>query len=265
MDDYLRAQWRGIIQNREDNFNKSYPKIVMAKEKSVTGGSGSFLAIDSIDNQWWVKTLDNLQNPRVIVNEAIVAGVGKIIGAPVCNSAIVEIPEELEGYEFRPGHFLRPGLAHASKLVEGAIEHRQLNFRDRDDNSVRHVGVFALHDWCWGNDSQWLYSSLEDQSIYSHDHGHYFPNGPAWTENSLCEAVNITHSLNCDTSCLNVSEVERICKILRELNRDFLIRILSEIPNSWLVTNDELESLGWFLEKRASLVADRLSSLGGDK
>ena len=42
----------------------------------------------------------------------------------------------------------------------GAQEDRNLLFRDRDENAIRHAGTVALHDWCWGGDDQRLYSGV---------------------------------------------------------------------------------------------------------
>jgi hypothetical protein len=81
---------------------------------------------------------------------------GALIDAPVCEVAVIEIPPELEGAEFRPGFALQPGLASGSRHVEGVLEHRNLVHLEDDDNRARHAGVFALYDWCWGADDQWF-------------------------------------------------------------------------------------------------------------
>ncbi len=48
---------------------------------------------------------------------------------------------------------LQPGIAHASVALGHAIECRQyLSDRAKDDNTRRHVGVYALYDWCFGDD-----------------------------------------------------------------------------------------------------------------
>ena len=86
----------------------------------------------------------------MIVTEHIVGRAGALIDAPVCEVSLVRIPEELAGWEFRPGARLQAGFAHASLAVEDALEVvGKLNYRERDDNRRRHVGVFALYDWCW--------------------------------------------------------------------------------------------------------------------
>jgi len=155
------------------------------------------------------------------------------------------------------------GFASASTGVRNAIEDRQLAHRIRDDNRQRHAGIYALYDWCWGGDDQWLYGQDEDRRVYSHDHGHFFPRGPGWTEQSLLAEVDRPHPRPDDVSGLDTVEVERLASALDSVSRASLIEILSAVPDSWPITNAELEALGYFLEYRCQPVAARLRRLVG--
>lgn len=255
-----REGWRGLLEGRRDP--KSPPLIEVALQPSTRGGSGTFLAADSDQRQWWVKPLNNRQGGKVVVTEHVVGKAGALIGAPVCEVAVVELPAELTGWEFRPGAVLEPGLAHGSAAVVAALEDRGLSYRDRDDNRVRHAGVVALYDWCWGGDDQWLYAEQQDRMLYSHDHGWYLPeNGHDWNETTLMRRMNEPHPINASTHDLDAAELHRLAERLRGLSRQELVDMLKRVPTSWPVSNDELEALGWFLESRASEVADRLSIL----
>ena len=139
-----RLAWNGLLGSERTTDSAGERTVVFPLQQSRRGGSGAFLAADSNDEQWWVKPLNNGQGERVVITEAIVGAVGKVIGAPVCDSVIIRIPEELTGWEFRPGLQLEAGLAHGSRLVRGAIEARELLYRDRDENRRHHAGVFAL-------------------------------------------------------------------------------------------------------------------------
>ena len=141
-----RSDWQGLVAPRWATAPSDPPIIVLPLQPSPRGGSGAFLAVDAEDREWWVKPLNNAQNERVVVTESIVGAAGRLIGAPVCETTIVYLPESLEGWEFRPGRSLESGFAHASLAVEAAVEDRQLRSRDDDDNRVNHVGVFALYD-----------------------------------------------------------------------------------------------------------------------
>ena len=254
--------WSGVVAGRGDPVDP--PVIEVPIKPSPRGGSGTFLAADQDGNQWWVKPLNNNQGERVTVTEAIVAAVGALIDAPVCDSAIVFLPPEIEGWEFRAGSAIESGFAHASRGVANAVEDRALKYRERDDNPRRHVGVFAIYDWCWGGDDQWLYAEPEDRKLYSHDHGWYLPEtGATWDNAALIAQVMEAHLAGWPPDGLDADEISACAERLRNLQQGDLATALRTIPESWPVSDDELERVGWFLESRAAGVAARLESMGG--
>ena len=242
----------------------SAPVIEVPIKPSPRGGSGTFLAADNAGQQWWVKPLNNRQDERVTVTEAIIAAVGSLIDAPVCDAAVVMLPAEIEGWEFRSGSKIQQGFAHASRHVPDAVEYRSLQDRERDDNTRRQVGVYAMYDWCWGGDDQWLYSEPEDRKLYSHDHGWYLPEtGPTWSVGALMSRVNEPHVAPWPPDGLSATAIEACSRRLAALMRSQLEAVLRTIPVSWPVSDTELERVGWFLEARARGVAARLAALGG--
>ncbi len=251
--------WRGLVRGRIDAHDGLVVDMPLAP--SPTGGSGTFLAVASDRQRWWVKPLNNLQGPMVTVTEQLVGRAGALIGAPVCDVALVLIPSELVGWEFRHDAKLEAGLAHASLAVDDALEVRQLEYRDRDDNRRRHAGVVALYDWCWGQDDQWLHCESDDRRLYSHDHGMYLPNGPAWSAASLIANVAEPHLPGYPTSGLDGAALTDYAKRLEEITRDDIVALLSAVPASWPVSDQDLEALGYFLERRAPTVAARLRAL----
>lgn len=257
-----RDDWNGLVAGRSDPVAPLVVELPLTP--SPAGGSGTFLAEASDRRRWWVKPQNNLQGPRVIVTEYVVASAGYLIGAPVCEVAVVEIPEEIAGWEFRPGAHLEPGLAHASLAVDDAQEARALEYRDRDDNERRHAGVCALYDWCWGGDDQWLYCETDDRKLYSHDHGWYLPeNGPDWSQATLLARVDEPHPAGYPTTNLDQAELFALAGGLNAPLRQPLVDLLMTVPASWPVKDSGLEALGFFLERRASAVAGRLINLTG--
>lgn len=253
--------WKGQIKARKEVV--APVTITLPLQQGAHGGSGAFLAKGSDGRRWWVKPINNGQGPRVLVAEYIVGKLGQLIGAPVCETSVVEIPPALAGWEFRPGLALVPGLGHGSVAVQDAFEEYALNYRDRDNNRVRHAGVLALYDWCFGNDDQWLYSETQDRKVYSHDHGLYFPNQDLWTEDSLAAHVDRAHLLDGPHVNLDKAELTRLSGALRGVTRKQLRAVLSDVPLVWPATDSELASIGCFLERRANAVADRLDELAG--
>ncbi len=253
--------WRGLVSQRIDPTDALV--IEQPLVASPSGGSGTFLAVASDRRRWWVKPQNNPQGPRVLIAENVVGRVGALIAAPVCEVAVVRIPKELDGWEFRPSAKLEPGVAHASLAVSDAQEVRQLEYRERDDNRWRHAGVFALYDWCWGADDQWLHCESDDRKLYSHDHGMYLPDGPAWSEAALLARVDEPHLPGYQTSGLDSDALAAFADRLDTIVRDEIVPVMSSVPASWPVSDGELETLGFFLERRAPAVAARLRALNG--
>jgi len=133
-----------------------------------------------------------------------------------------------------------------------------LSHRHRDENAARHAGILALYDWCWGDDVQWLIGLTDDDRYYSHDHGYFFPDGEGWTEGSLMQNVHVPHQFADNDVGISPESVKQLVIALRAITPDALRAELVKIPESWPVTDSDLECLGYFLEQRAPEVADRL-------
>ena len=259
-----RIEWHGALNTRVGAPDP--PRITLPLQASTAGGSGTFLASDENGQRWWVKPLNNRQGHRVTVTEAIVGKMGALISAPVCQTSVLYLPPEIAGWEFRPGSFIEVGNAHGSRAVDKAQEDRNVLYPDRDDNRARNAGAVALWDWCWGGDPQWLYAELEDRRLYSHDHGWYLPDeGPTWTSATLAARVDQPHPTPWPHPDLSVAELRRLADALLAVRRSHLVDILRHIPTDWPVTNEELEAVGWFLERRAEPVAARLNVLADSR
>ena len=227
------------------------------------GGSRPLLALAADGNQYWVKLATNRQGSMVPANEQIVGRCGALIGAPTCQVALVEVPETMTGRI--SGVQVEAGVAHGSLHVPDTVNERILGHRVEDDNRRRHAGLFALHDWCWGRDSQWLFALSDEHKTYSHDHGHFFPGGPDWRARlpDLREHVDDPHLLQeyFDATGLDVDAVRTQAAALDAVNAADLVDILCAIPVEWPVADADLEMLGFFLERRAPQVAIRVRSL----
>jgi len=256
--------WAGLV-NQRDDLSDQLVMTLPIDQSAVTWG-GPFRAAASDGQNYFVKTLDTCppgQGASLAV-EMIVARLGRVIGAPMCDTRLLRIPPELAGWEPRPGVSLTPGLAHASKALEHADEERPaLAARAQDDNRRRHVGIYAAYDWFIGDDQQWLYDIDDDRKIYSHDHGLYLPpiGGGGFEIGSLVASVDIPHQLPDPTDNLLPAAIAEVAAALRALSRDTIVSVLNLVPPSWPVTDPDLEALGWFLEVRAPAVADRLQSI----
>ena len=151
------------------------------------------------------------------------------------------------------------GIAYASADISGAIQGTKLKHSTRDDNRRRHIGAIALYDWCWGNDQQWLYSAVEDQKLYSHDHGWFLPGAEAtWDTMDMIQSVNDERRLLWHPQSMDQNWLLYYANQLRVVSATELLGILAKIPVDWPVTDEQLATVSWFLEQRAPTVATRL-------
>jgi len=230
-------------------------------QQSGTGGSGSFLVVADDGRRYWCKTINNTQNePRLPTNEQVVARLGLLIAAPVCEPQLVRIPSDLAAWEFRPGRALEAGWAHGSLAAEPVIETRDMANRSTDDNARRHAGLYALHDWLAGSDGQWLMVGA-DAAYVSHDHGHFFPGGPGWTPTVLQQNVASPYPLGFPVAGVDAGELRRLADALEGVAEQEVAEVMSKIPRGWPVTDDELEALMTFVLDRRAPAAQRLRDL----
>jgi hypothetical protein len=257
------TDWTGLIRGTRSDSHEL--RLVTALEASKSGGSGSFRGLGDDGHQYFVKTVNNAQGVKVPVTEQIVGRAAALIQGSACVVRTIMIPNELRGWQFQPSRTLEPGIAHASLALENCFETRQLSYRAEDDNARRHAAFLALYDWCWGGDSQWLVSQAEEHRYYSHDHGWFLPpEGPAWTSDSLLANVDSEHSWPDGYNGFKRQDLEEIAVSLESVTRDVLAAALRLVPISWAVTDEELEHVGYFLERRAPQVAARLRArIGG--
>lgn len=256
--------WAGVSLARHDDFDDL--SVIAVIEPGQASWGSPFRALGSDGNSYFVKTLGTCARDwaqGALAIEYVVAQVGKLIGAPVCDGGLIRVPTELAGHSLGRGATLHAGIAHASKALATAEERRgQLAFRHRDHNGSRHVGIYALYDWCFGDDPQWLHDVSDDQTVYSHDHGLYFP--PHTGEirpDILRESRDEPNELPDSREGLHIQSAEDVAQSLEKITRDALVEILRGVPASWPVSDEALVTLGWFLEHRAPAVADRIRNL----
>jgi hypothetical protein len=253
--------WAGSLEPRP-NEGQLAIRAILGPAAPVSG-SQAFPVSCEDGSRWYAKAPNNPQGPRVLVTEYLVSEAGQLIGAPVCEVKPLTIPEAFAGYQVLNGPVLTAGVASGSREIRDAREMRPtLEHRDRDDNARRHAGVFALFDWCWGDDQQWLRVETADQMLYSHDHGFYLPpGGQDWTTASLQANVDVEHSLGLPADGLDVDELERLADALDALDAASLRPLLATVPVVWPVSDDELKEVGRFLERRARQVARRMRDM----
>ena len=258
------ASWQGLVSGRVDDH--VCPSLVAIISPGGQSWASPFRAIADDGYDYFVKTLEGCKRDWArgsLAVEYIVGQVGKLIGAPVCENTLIHIPTEFADHEIAPGIALSPGIAHASKAIQHAEEQRDnLAYRSQDHNPARHAGVYALYDWCYGDDPQWLYDRDQDRSIYSHDHGLYLPPNVGTLDAGILEqCADEPNPLPDSPEGLDAEAITEVAEALERIERDALVKVLCSVPASWPVTDEALAAVGWFLEHRAPAVASRLRAL----
>ena len=247
--------WTGAITLTEPASVVSL--VAIAPEVYVPDTANSPIrCLDSDGRLWWVKQALPGWPTQVVALEFLVAQLGRLIGAPMCTTALVQ-PTQRVAQESR----VCPGISHGCLDISQALLKRpHLAFRRADNNRVRHVGIYALWDWCFGRDGQWLHDIANDRATYSHDHDAYLL---GLDESQLVSYVNTPWVMPDDPVDLDAVECEAVADRLNALTRVDLIAALQAVPDSWQIPVASLEALGWFLEVRAPGVATRLRASGG--
>jgi hypothetical protein len=256
-----RREWDDVIKRR-GRLEPSL-SLVMPLQRAAQGAARAFLGRASDDRRYWIKVPGPDVGTRMLTAEQVVGRLGTLLGSATCTVETVLVPAGLN-YEYRPGRVLPECVAHASLRVDGVAETRSLNRPNDDDNAVRYTSFAALYDLAWGDDVQGLEVLSDDGRFYSHDHGWYLPPGRGnWTGKIVEDFVDVPHALG--GVRLDPGEASRVAKRLEAITRDQLASVLAGVPAAWGITDHELESIGYFLERRAPQVASRLLSAAGDR
>lgn len=128
------------------------------------------------------------QAGRMIYNDQVIGKLGKRMEAPVPKVVLVDLPEELINAEPEMSH-MTPGVSHGSLFITNSTERENdIMHTDITENVARFARLAALFGWVHANDRQFIYENSRPHLVYSVDHGHFLPKGPAWTVASLNSA-----------------------------------------------------------------------------
>jgi hypothetical protein len=128
---------------------------------------------------------------------------------------------------------------------------RGIEHVDSGDNRKRFALLAIFNGWLSHNDRQFLYGKSSPFTVYSADHGHFFPGGPNWSVASLQQAGPAVADQEIVNACrLTAGELSRACDPLKSVNPEQIACALASAPLQWGVTADEREALAAYLVKR---------------
>ena len=83
------------------------------------------------------------------------------------------------------------------------------------------------------------------------------PKEPNWETASIEAQIDVAHELGARGDGITPAIARGVAEPLRSVGRSQLIDLPSRIRSAWPITDDELECVGFFLERRAIPAADR--------
>jgi hypothetical protein len=193
---------------------------------------------------------------RVLVNEQVVARIGKLMHAAVPHVALIDVPAELITSQPEMSH-ITPGVAHGSQFVENVTERMQYENAAIAENRPRFALLAVLFGWTGAQDHQFVYEKTSPHLVYSVDHGFFFPGGSAWTEASLGVAPPAQPDIAVINACGTTEpELHQALHALSAIVGEALISVVSLPPDEWgLTMGDRIALFNFLTRRRAELLA----------
>ena len=117
-----------------------------------------------------------------------------------------------------------------------------------------------LFGWTHANDRQFIYQCPRPFTIYSVDHGHFFPNPPNWQVKDLAtdsSAILDTYFDQCDFS---IDELNIVYDILNNVTEEMIVRAVASARSEWGITLEEKLGMINYLENRKKELQNHLKS-----
>lgn len=200
---------------------------------------------------YWTKFAHSDHGPEAVAFEVIATILGRELGAPIPDAALVQVPVGLENETDYRGHRIGASLGFGSLAVEG-YELEQPNFVKNDGNPDGLPLLLALTELCMGDDEQFLVEPGADNRVYGFDFDSWFAGThPGWQVSWFATDINDSY----------ISDTWRNL----EMNRDSLLdarsavtrldpatfdAAVAAVPAEWNVQGSQLRSLAQLLNDR---------------
>jgi hypothetical protein len=195
------------------------------------------------------------QTGRTVINEHVVGRLGKLVGAPVGQVAIVTVPDALVNAEPQMAH-VTPGPAHGSRFLPHCGDRENLLHTDVPENRDRFARLAILYGWMGATDHQFIYENQPPHRVHSVDHGHFF-NGPGWTEASLAALPSAALDVTISTACgFTDDEVGAAAATIPLADDAAIASVVAGPPDAWGMSKADRVALASTLAtRREALIA----------
>jgi len=176
---------------------------------------------------------------RTLIADQVIGRLGAAMGAPVGETVLVDVPQELIVAEPDLQH-LEPGLAHACRWIPNCSE-KATKFRESKENRERFARLAILYGLAGGHDQQVIYENQTPNLAHSVDHGHFLPPGAGqWTEESLRNRTDFEADPKILTSLsFSDSELQDAAALLEQITSEEIAEAVATVPTEWGITDAE--------------------------
>jgi hypothetical protein len=248
------AEWRRTIQ--EATTRRPDPIVAHTyRNRWQTASSPVLLACD--DGEEYV--VKGRQLGRVLINEQVIGRIGRALGAPVTDVALVDVPEALVQMEADMSH-MPAGISHGNRWIPDCSERAWIQYTDEPQNRPRFALLAVLYGWVVPSDPQMIYENTAPHFVHSIDHAWFFPGGPNWTVDTLRAAPSPVPDATIVSECgLSNDELREAARRLSDVTDAAIAEAVAIPPEDWGISLDERVALAIYLAERRGKLASSLT------
>lgn len=200
---------------------------------------------------------------RRMFNDQFCGRLGAAMGAPVPHIGLVEITAQLINANPKTMGHLKPCVGHGSRRVPdvtgkvGGFDHA-----DKGDNRTRYGKLAIFYGWLVHGDMQFIRGTQPPYAVYSHDHGHFFPGGPMWTQASLAAYATDPEPVQQIVTALNLApaEIAQAADALAAVTVSNIIEAAAAAAANWQVEVSDRAALAAFVHQRQSRMVQAINA-----
>lgn len=221
-------------------------------------GEHPLLATTTDGRDFWCKKYDHDAQGITVINEIVASEIGKIIGAPVRDWAVIYVHSDFTGRVLGSNQFFSSLPMFGSLHIPNNSPNDQIIWADRDGNYSRIPLLIALWHLCNADDTQLIYDLEADAKIYSLDHGYWF--GSWEGARDFSEGMTLYEPLPALRGRIPVDDWEQAKSSLTALTGSTVRYIPSMIPSEWDFQESEIMQMVDYAVSRVPYTIEILES-----
>lgn len=234
------------------------------------------LLMKTTDNLYIVKTLDNKEQPKVLINEFVCYKLAKLLDLPIPHASLMSISKEVIDSSAQLQELgVVPGIHFGSKFIQRSnpvITPPVLNMITNKED----IPSIILFDQIVYNDDRTinkgnLLFDIKTKNLLAIDHSHVFRLGAIWDAGELKKIHEIPlclvkefHGQNYRFLLKYVNGHNPFSKILQKISsvsQEDINWCLEGIPEQWELTSEDKQALKDFISYRIDNIDQFLSML----